>query len=196
MAAENMSDWSATPATINEAVWAAKQYLDDLFDRYETLEELENLELGFQTHSQSRSWDEKTYQKIRVGGVGGDLIALLLGQSWKPTTIDLALASMRDNGLEAQAARLRAREERQKAKAEAARQEANRLKEEAERKAQQEQERKAKAEQKRIEAEEKRKAEEAAAQDMDEAEAILREFAEQEKRAEKTPNPNLHERAN
>ena len=39
MAAENMSDWRVTPAVITEAVWAAKQFLDDIFDKCETIED-------------------------------------------------------------------------------------------------------------------------------------------------------------
>ena len=37
MAAENMSEWSASPAVITEAVWAAKQFLDDIFDKLDAL---------------------------------------------------------------------------------------------------------------------------------------------------------------
>lgn len=183
MAAENMSDWSATPATINEAVWAAKQYLDDLFDRYETLEEFRQF---FSANSQVLDSELQggAYLELRDSGSGYGTISRLIGI--KTTRVKDALVALQEESAQSHAARLRAREERQRLKAEAARLEAVRLREEAERKAQQEQERKAKQEQKRIEAEERRKAEEAAAADMDddEAEAILKEFEEQEKRRE------------
>lgn len=177
-----MSDWSATPATINEAVWAAKQYLDDLFDKYETLEDLQVHAVGVVgSDILSETADNRIYQKVRTTGVGERLVSKLLGGAWETSSfVERALTSLQSDSVELQTARLRAREERQRLKAEAARLEADRLREEAAQKAQQEQERKAKAEQKRIEAEEKRKAEEVAALDMDdESEAILRGFAEQ-----------------
>ncbi|WP_027190766.1 hypothetical protein [Fundidesulfovibrio putealis] len=178
MAAENMSDWSATPATINEAVFSAANFLNDLLDKYESTSEASGCYLMLKIEDVPSN----TFAIWREEGVSASLISKFLGKGWSLEAVASSMIVLREELTEAQTARLRARGERQKAKAEAARLEANRLKEEAAQKAQAEQERKQRAEQKRIEAEERRKAEEAAALDMDdESESILRGFAEQRK---------------
>lgn len=159
MAAENMSDWRVTPAVITEAVWAAKQFLDEKLDKCETFQELESeLHQGQAQKLFSGIPEEKVYQKVRSEGVGAVLIVRLLGDGWD-RPVSEALSALQEDSARAQAERLRKRQEREAAKAEAARQEAARqeqLRVEAEERARKEAE---EAERLRLEAEERAKAE-------------------------------------
>jgi hypothetical protein len=138
MAAENMSEWSASPAVITEAVWAAKQFLDDAFDECETLEELNSQRGGGHV---AELLDEHTsiqnYAQIRSEGVGGNILSRFLGKGWGERVRD-ALPALAEDAARVHADRLRKRQERERLKAEAARQEAERqeqLRQEAEERA-------------------------------------------------------------
>lgn len=179
MTNENRSEWSSTPATVNESVWAVKNYFDERIEQFENFEELEKdaqvpLDirgaLAFLFEAKTTAAKEGGYARIRVEGVGIATIQSFLGDAWGQSAVEKAMSSMAEDFARIQSKRLKSREARAKAKEEAARLESERLaKEEEDRKV-------AEAEAKRLaeeaaqrdrlakEAEEKRKAEEAAEQ--------------------------------
>ena len=126
MAAENMFEWSASPAVITEAVWAAKQFLDDIFDKCDTLESLGSDPAGPPARgSLNSSLEASAYTKVRNDGVGVDVLSRFLGHGWEHRIKD-ALPALAEDAARVHADRLRKRQERERLKAEAARQEAER----------------------------------------------------------------------
>ncbi len=159
MAAENMSDWRVTPAVITEAVWAAKQFLDDIFDKCETLEDVKSQRFPEAFANMVNSMGPDRFSKTRLNGAGPDIVATFLGREKWDNPAKEALSVLDEDSSRAQAERLRKRQDREAAKAEAARQEAARqeqLRVEAEERARKEAE---EAERLRVEAEERAKVE-------------------------------------
>lgn len=115
------------PAVITEAVWAAKQFLDDIFDKCEEFQELE-LEMGPAQVLKvfPKSLESNEYSKVRMGGAGITLISRFLGEDKWDQPVREAMSALQEDSARAQAERLRKRQEREAAKAEAARQEAAR----------------------------------------------------------------------
>jgi hypothetical protein len=182
MAAENMSDWRVTPAVITEAVWAAKQFLDDIFDKCETFQELESAMGPAQLLKVfPKPLESNDYSRIRTDGAGITIISRFLGEDKWEQPVREANSALQEDSARAQAERLRKRQEREAAKAEAARQEAARqeqLRVEAEERARKEAE---EAERLRVEAEERAKVE--AAREL-ERKAEESRLAEERRKAE------------
>lgn len=134
MANENRSEWSSTPATINESIWAVKNYFDEQIEPFETFAELEKVAtlstdvkraLGFLFDAKDQA-KEGGYAKLRMEGVGVPTIQTFLGDMWGDGAIQKAMSSMAEDFARAHAARLARRAERAKVKEEAARLEAER----------------------------------------------------------------------
>jgi hypothetical protein len=119
MANENSLAWRQSMRVVNETVWAAKVFLDDLLDEFETLEErvshADDRPHGYSFFSGMRTED---YTKLRKDGVGIRSLVKFLGEkNWERPVKD-ALVALQMDAAQAHAVRLRKREERARLKAE------------------------------------------------------------------------------
>lgn len=119
MANENSPSWKTPPAVINETVWAAKQFLDDLLDGYESLEEmkLDGLDLGH-LDSFLEASDERAFSRLRNDGVGRRPLERFLGDKNWHNHLEGAMEALKYDSAKVHAERLRKREERARLKAE------------------------------------------------------------------------------
>ena len=109
------ADWRVTPAVITEAVWAAKQFLDDIFDKCETYQELNNSRYrGTVRKLFGGDIDPEKFALARNNGVGGTFVERFLGEGWQKPTKE-ALSALQEDSARAQAERLRKRQEREAA---------------------------------------------------------------------------------
>lgn len=111
--------WRVTPAVITEAVWAAKQFLDDIFDKCETFQLFESVQgQGPAGVLFDKDPGPDNYARLRLDGVGRNYIVKFLGKKWDESVKE-ALSALEEDSARAQAERLRKRQEREAAKAEA-----------------------------------------------------------------------------
>lgn len=91
MANENMDEWRASPAVINETVFAAKEFIDSELAKYETWEEASDKNI--------RSWisDKQAWYKLKASGAGRDTICAFLGSNWKQWMIQEALETLKSD---------------------------------------------------------------------------------------------------
>ena len=99
MANENMDDWKATPAIINETVYAAKAFIDAELAKYATWEEAK-LHLLYLADV----LDERTYQGIRGKGAGRNIITAFLGGNWKAWMVEASLQMLNNKEVDREAA--------------------------------------------------------------------------------------------
>ena len=87
MANENMDEWRASPAVINETVLAAKEFIDGELAKYETWEDLnKTIKILFDT--------EHSFIQTKTHGAGQTTILAFLGGNWKQWMIQEALATI------------------------------------------------------------------------------------------------------
>lgn len=95
MANENMDEWRTSPGAINEAVAAAKQYLDTEISKAKNFNQVnEDIKVLFSSNSQ--------FMQVKDIGVGQTILLKFLGEHWKQWTIQEALDNFKpDLDLEA-----------------------------------------------------------------------------------------------
>ena len=91
MANENLSDWEATPAVINETVFAAKKFLDGELGKYDSWDEFEKSQLNYFSVG-SRKED---FSRLKSNGVGRETIMKFLGDNWSTHMVQEAMAVYR-----------------------------------------------------------------------------------------------------
>ena len=112
-----MTDWASGPAVINETVYAAKKYLDDLLDRYESLEKT----VSATTNCGWLAGNEQGFATMRNDGVGQKAIRDFLGEGWSQRTIESSLSMLAEDNTILHLERLKRREEKAREKLEEAR---------------------------------------------------------------------------
>lgn len=95
MASENMDEWRASPGAINEAVAAAKLYLDTEISKAKNHDQVNgDIKVLFATNSQ--------FMQVKKVGVGQTTLLTFLGDHWKQWIIQDALDNLKpDLDLEA-----------------------------------------------------------------------------------------------
>ena len=88
MANENLSDWAATPAVINETVFAAKAFLDEELGKYSDYDSSQELLSRLGVKDQAALGAAKK-------GVGESTIKRFLGSNWSTHMIRESLAVYR-----------------------------------------------------------------------------------------------------
>jgi hypothetical protein len=92
MANENMDEWKASPAVINETVLAAKEFIDAELAKYETWEEArsdKNIRALFNS--------QEDWATPKGRGAGRDTILAFLGGNWKQWMIQEALETIKSD---------------------------------------------------------------------------------------------------
>jgi hypothetical protein len=93
MADENSDSWSNAVEHANLVVWKARDYLDNLFDQYETLDNLRRVQEFLNTAE--LFGNEGAYQQVRRDGVGQTIIQKFLSGTFaKGQTVQSALANI------------------------------------------------------------------------------------------------------
>lgn len=93
MANENLDQWKATPAVINETVMAAKQFLDKELAKYETWAEFKRRADNVVS---SLFLSQESFAEPKGKGVGRETLQKFLGGNWKQTMIQSALVAIND----------------------------------------------------------------------------------------------------
>jgi ParB-like chromosome segregation protein Spo0J len=91
MANENMEEWGSNPSIIKETVRVAKGYLDGELDKYESWEQFKESDLINLLEQKT----EKAFNKVKAG-VGQTTLLKFLGEPWKQSRIQEALATLKD----------------------------------------------------------------------------------------------------
>ncbi len=90
MANENMDEWRASPAVINETVFAAKKFIDSELAKYETREAIPANSFISQIAS-----DAYSFANLKKQGAGQTTILAFLGGNWKQWMIQEALETLK-----------------------------------------------------------------------------------------------------
>jgi hypothetical protein len=90
MANENMDEWKASPAVINETVLAAKEFIDAELAKYETWDTSNIFIKGLFPN-------QKAYETTKGMGAGQTTILAFLGGNWKQWMIQEALETIKSD---------------------------------------------------------------------------------------------------